>query len=60
VPGLEQRMASLVPMGRIGQPEEMAGTVLFLSSALAGYISGQTIVVDGAYLYNHPMVMYRA
>lgn len=59
VPGLEARMASLAPLGRVGTPEEMAGTVLFLSSALASYITGQTIVVDGGYLHNHPMVMYR-
>ena len=56
---LAQRMEALVPLGRIGTPVEIAGTVLFLSSSLASYVSGQTIVVDGAYLYNHPMVMYR-
>jgi len=59
VPGLAKRMSALVPLGRIGTPEEIAGTVLFLSSGLASYISGQTVVVDGAYLCNHPMVMYR-
>ncbi len=59
VPGLKRRMEALVPMGRLGEPEEMAGAVLFLSSKLASYISGQTVVVDGAYLNNHPMVMYR-
>jgi NAD(P)-dependent dehydrogenase (short-subunit alcohol dehydrogenase family) len=59
VPGLEARMASLAPLGRVGTPEEVAGTVLFLCSRLASYITGQTIVVDGGYLNNHPMVMYR-
>jgi NAD(P)-dependent dehydrogenase (short-subunit alcohol dehydrogenase family) len=59
VPGLEQRMASLAPLGRVGQPDEIAGAVLFLSSGLSSYITGQTVVVDGGYLYNHPMVMYR-
>lgn len=59
VPALEQRMEALVPMGRLGEPDEIAGAVLFLSSKLASYVTGQTVVVDGGYLYNHPMVMYR-
>ncbi|RMD98873.1 MAG: SDR family oxidoreductase [Calditrichaeota bacterium] len=35
------------PLGRWGKPAEVAGTVAFLVSDLAGYITGQTIVVDG-------------
>ncbi|MDQ7053155.1 MAG: SDR family NAD(P)-dependent oxidoreductase [candidate division KSB1 bacterium] len=35
------------PLGRWGTPEEVAGAVAFLASDLAGYITGQTIVVDG-------------
>lgn len=35
------------PMGRFGQPEEVAATIDFLMSTGAGYISGQTINVDG-------------
>jgi 3-oxoacyl-[acyl-carrier protein] reductase len=34
-------------LGRLGRPEDVAGAVLFLSSDLAGYITGQVIVVDG-------------
>ncbi len=37
------------PMGRVAQPEEMAGMVLFLCSDLASFAAGQTFVVDGAY-----------
>ncbi len=36
-----------IPSGRMGRPEEIASVVLFLASDLAGWITGQTIVVDG-------------
>lgn len=36
-----------IPMGRVGEPEEIADVVAFLLSSLSGYITGQTIVVDG-------------
>lgn len=37
------------PIGRVSQPEEMAGMVLFLCSNLASYTAGQTFVLDGGY-----------
>ncbi|MFJ4132300.1 SDR family oxidoreductase [Pseudomonas cyclaminis] len=40
-------IASRVPLGRLGAPEDIAGAMLFLASDLAAYITGQTIVVDG-------------
>ena len=36
-----------IPAHRVGTPEDVAATVLFLASPAAGYITGQTIVVDG-------------
>jgi len=36
-----------IPAKRLGEPEDVAAAVLFLASQNAGYISGQTIVVDG-------------
>jgi 3-oxoacyl-[acyl-carrier protein] reductase len=36
-----------IPLGRLGTPADMASVALFLASPLAGYILGQTIVVDG-------------
>ena len=39
-----------IPLGRLGQPEELAALVLFLMSAGAGYITGQCIVSDGGWV----------
>ncbi|MHC4235218.1 MAG: 3-oxoacyl-[acyl-carrier-protein] reductase [Planctomycetota bacterium] len=36
-----------VPLGRLGSAEDVANVVLFLSSDLAGYVTGQVVVVDG-------------
>jgi 3-oxoacyl-[acyl-carrier protein] reductase len=36
-----------IALGRLGRPEDIAGTVLFMASDLAGYITGQVLVVDG-------------
>ena len=45
-------LASTVPMGRMGQPEEIAATVVFLCSDPASYITGQSLVVDGGFTAN--------
>lgn len=42
------RYESLIAMRRIGQPQEVADTVLWLSSCRASYITGQIVTVDGA------------
>ena len=46
----EQRAANnaVVPLGRMGMPEDIAGAVLFLTSDLSSFVSGRTLVVDGA------------
>lgn len=47
--GLDQA-ASFIPMGRVGEPDDIADVILFLASRAARYITGQTIVVDGGLL----------
>lgn len=38
---------TFIPLGRVADPEDIARVILFLASDAAGYITGQTIVVDG-------------
>ncbi len=49
-PALAAMMKSRTPIGRLGEPEEVASVVLFLASDAAAYIHGQTIYADGGRL----------
>lgn len=49
-PNLYNAVLRSIPFGRLGHPEEVAHVVLFLGSALASWVTGQTIVVDGGQL----------
>jgi NAD(P)-dependent dehydrogenase (short-subunit alcohol dehydrogenase family) len=46
-PGYLDAMAPRIPAGRKGDPRELAATAVFLASPAAGYITGQTLPVDG-------------
>jgi 3-oxoacyl-[acyl-carrier protein] reductase len=44
-----QKMIEYIPLGRTGEPHEVAGVILFLCSDLASYVTGQTIHVNGGW-----------
>jgi NAD(P)-dependent dehydrogenase (short-subunit alcohol dehydrogenase family) len=47
VPNARERYERTTPVGRVGQPEDIADVVVFLCSDLARFITGQNLVVDG-------------
>lgn len=49
-PALRERLVAKAPLGRIGAPDEAAWPIAFLLSDVAGFITGQTLVVDGGRL----------
>ena len=49
-PELEKVYNAMIPMGRMGKPEEMAETILYLCSDSASYITGQVMVADGGWV----------
>jgi 3-oxoacyl-[acyl-carrier protein] reductase len=49
---VKNKFLSQIPAGKIGQSKDIANTVIFLASDEAGYITGQTITVDGGRIIN--------
>ncbi len=50
LPGLEEQLVALHPIGRIGTPEEIANAVLWLCSDDASFVLGHALAVDGGYV----------
>lgn len=49
-PEVTARLAARIPLGRVGEPDDVGGVVRFLVSDAARYITGSTVVVDGGYM----------
>ncbi len=45
-----KKFLDVIPMGRAGSPEDLAGVSVFLASDASSYITGQSIYVDGGWL----------
>ncbi len=50
-PGLEEEYRRAIPLSRIGEPEDIVGTMIYLASDASKYMTGHTVLVDGGYLY---------
>ena len=47
--GVRESMLAQIPLGRFGEPDEIANVILFLCSPLASYVTGQTLHVNGGW-----------
>ena len=47
IPGFAETTTAMIPMRRLGRPEEIAACVMFLASELASYVTGAALVADG-------------
>ena len=50
--------AAVVPMGRVGTPEEVAEVCLFLASEECSYMNGSVLVADGGFLTHYRAFIY--
>jgi NAD(P)-dependent dehydrogenase (short-subunit alcohol dehydrogenase family) len=53
-PESERQWSALVPLGRMGEPEELKGLALLLASPAASFITGAVITIDGGQLLGEP------
>ncbi len=53
-PEVEEQLKKRIPLGRLGQPEDIATVALFLASDASAYMTGETILVDGGLLLSRP------
>jgi glucose 1-dehydrogenase len=49
-PALRNEFLTHLPLGRLGEPNDVAGAAVFLASDAASWVTGTTLYVDGGYL----------
>lgn len=47
IPTMEEEVAAGIPVGRIGEPDDIAAAVSYLASDHAGFVNGHTLIIDG-------------
>jgi NAD(P)-dependent dehydrogenase (short-subunit alcohol dehydrogenase family) len=55
-PEAKKALLELIPLGRLGEPREVALLTLFLVSEAAGYLTGQTFTIDGGAMGRGPAI----
>lgn len=50
--GKRDRMTARIPLGRLGEPDDLAGPIVFLASEMAAYVTGAALLVDGGAFVN--------
>jgi len=48
-PALREQWENLTPMGRIGEPEDLKGAIIYLASDASGFTTGLDLTIDGGY-----------
>lgn len=57
-PALRETWENLTPMGRIGEPEDLKGAVIYLASDASAFTTGVDLRVDGGYTCVRPPVPF--